>query len=152
LLFLFFFFLFDQVRALLERVFELGLGNEQRIARKILLARQALCELLGALLGVLPIGLWFALDRDGGVVVLPLELADLQRVGERIEGLRGDHRRLVEAGVLGFRVLRRHVRDLDERERVGGRICLGRVDLFAAARELPVGVVARALHPVAAAV
>src|SRR5712692_4843420 len=88
-------------------------------------------------------------ERD--VVILARGLADADGVGAAIERGGVDERRRVEPAVL--RALRRHVRELEQAERVGRGVCPARVELLAGLRsgELPGRVLAAALDAPAAA-
>src|SRR6266571_8543671 len=92
-----------------------------------------------------------ARSAERNVVVLARELADTDGVGAAIERSGVDERRRVEPGVL--RVLRRHVRELEQAERVRGGVRPARVELLAGlrSRELPGRVLAAALDAPAAA-
>src|SRR2546421_6468479 len=79
------------------------------------------------------------------MVVVTDERADLDLVGEAVERGGTDECGLVEARV--FHVVRRDVGELEQRERVARGVGAAHVELLAGlrARELPVGVVLRAL-------
>src|SRR3954466_378285 len=138
--------LFEHVGAFFQRIFQLGLRDEQHVVRKQLLARQTLLDFLD------PFGILVVLaERAGGAeadrIVLALELADPDGIGQAVERGGLDHHRLLER-----RALRRHVGELERAERVRGRVRPGDLELFVGPRaaETPVGVVAGALDAVAA--
>src|SRR5262245_2778399 len=140
--------LLEQLGAFLQRVLELGLRDEQHVIRKQLLAWQALRDLLE------PFGIFVVLAQRSGRaeadrVVVALQLAHLDRVGEAVEGARVDGDRLLEHRALG-----RHVGELQHAERVGRGVGSRDLELLAGlgAVEAPVGVVARALDAIAAPV
>src|SRR5437773_6452718 len=114
----------QQVAAFLQRVLELGLGNQHGVRR----------------------------GRETDVIVLALQLADLDRVRNAVERGGVDQGRVLEAGVL--RILGGDIGELEQAERVGGRVGAPDVELLPGpgAGQLPPGIVGRALDAPAAAV
>src|SRR3954465_4159187 len=120
-------FLLEEIRARLEGIVELVLGDQQHVVRKDLLARLALAQLLDPL--VLVVSVDGAGRTKAHEVAVTFQAADLDLVGEAAERGRVDEGRLVEPGV--FRVVRRDVGELEHAQRIGGGVGVAGVELLA---------------------